>query len=224
MRIIDITGPIYEGMWDYGFKNGQFKLRELNYEYLNKAYYHEGLDGMVGSTGTFIETGATCLGYQKAISTHKIPIEKLVNVNAYVFQVPYETLKEKDNRKYVSFDDIKKLKKQEIEKNSALIISTRYGNYWDKKDYMSKSPFFQKDAFDYLMDKEPILIGADFPNWENTEHPEGFLERFYSSGIVGLVSLANLEKVKKFKVKLTALPIKVRNVCMCPTRAVIIEE
>ena len=116
----------------------------------------------------------------------------MVNVNAYVFQIPYETLKEKDNRKYVSFDDIKKAEKQEIEKNSALIISTGYGTHWDKKDYMAKSPFFSKDAFYYLMDKDPILIGADFPNWENIEHPEGFLELFYNSGIFALVSLANL--------------------------------
>ena len=46
MRIIDITGPIYEGMWDYGFEKGQFKLRKLNYKYLDEEYFHEGLDAL----------------------------------------------------------------------------------------------------------------------------------------------------------------------------------
>jgi kynurenine formamidase len=224
MKIIDITGPIYEGMWDFGFENGQFKLRELNYEYNDEPYYHEGLDGMVGSTGTFLETGATYLGYEKAISVDKIPVEKLVNVDAYVLQTPFDSLNEKDERKYISLDDIKGAEKETIPKNTAIIVSTGYGKHWKDNDYMAKSPFFKKDAFNYLLDKEPFLIVSDFPNWDNNVHPEGFLKRLYHSGVVVLPCCVNLEKISNFKVTLTALPIKVLNVCMCPTRAVVIEE
>ncbi|HEB30749.1 MAG TPA: hypothetical protein ENI15_07725, partial [Spirochaetes bacterium] len=106
MKIIDITGPVHEGMWDFGFPDGQFKLKQLNYEFLGEEYLHEGFEGMVGSTGTFIETGAACLGYEKSISTDKIPLRKLVNVDACVLQVPFEKLKEKDDRKYISLEDI----------------------------------------------------------------------------------------------------------------------
>jgi kynurenine formamidase len=224
MKIIDITGPIYEGMWDYGFPDGQFKLRELNYEYNDEPYYHEGFDGMVGSTGTFMETGATYLGYEKAISVDKIPVEKLVNVDACVLQTPYDRLEEKDERKYISLDDIKKAEKENIPENVAIIVGTGYGQRWKEKDYMAKSPFFKKEAFNYLLDKKPILIVSDFPNWDNNVHPEGFLKRLYNSGVIVLVCCVNLEKITKFKVTLTALPIKVLNTCMCPTRAVVIEK
>jgi kynurenine formamidase len=224
MKIIDISGPIYEGMWDFGFENGQFRLRELNYEYNDEPYYHEGLDGMVGSTGTFLETGATYLGYEKSISVDKIPAEKLVNIDAYVLQTPYDNLEERDARKYISLNDIKAAQKDTIPKNTAIIVSTGYGQHWKEKDYMAKSPFFKKDAFDYLLDMEPFLIASDFAVWDNSVHPEGFLKSLYDSGVCVLVSCINLEKISKYKVTLTALPIKVLNVCMCPTRAVVIEE
>ena len=224
MKIIDITGPVKEGMWDFGFPGGQFKLKQLNYEFLGEEYYHEGFEGMVGSTGTFVETGATYLGYKKSISTDKIPLHTLVNVDACVLQVPFEGLDEKDGRKYVSVDDVKKAEKEPIPEGYAIIVSTGYGRNWFEKNFLEKSPFFQKDAIYYLLDKKPILLSSDFPSWENTLHPEGFLKRMYDSGVHVLVSCINVEKVAKYKVKLIALPLRVKNVCMCPARAVIIEE
>lgn len=223
MSIIDITGPIQEGMWSFGFPNGQFKLRQLNYKFMGAEYFHEGLDGMVGSAGTFMETGATKLGYEKAISVDRVPLDKIVNIDAYVLQTPFDTLKEKDGRKYVSIGDVRKAEKGTIAGKSAILISTGYGKNWMAKDYLQQSPFFQKAAVDYLLDQQPVLIGSDFPDWENIKDPEGFLDHIYESGVVVLVSCCNLEKVKKFQVKLVALPIKVMNVCMCPTRAVVIE-
>lgn len=224
MKMTDITGPVKEGMWDFGFPGGQFKLKALNYDFMGDEYLHEGFEGLVGSTGTFMETGATALGYDKVISVDKIPLERLVNINAYVLQAPLEGLKEKDDRKHVSLEDIKTAEKDTIRPGSAILISTGWGKNWFEKDYLAKSPFFKKDALDYLLDKEPVLISSDFPSWENTLDLEGFLPRLYNSGVFVLVSVVNLEKIQSYNVKLTALPIKVIGVCMCPARAVIIEE
>lgn len=223
MAIIDITGPVREGMWSFGFPNGQFKLRPLNYQFMGAEYFHEGLDGLVGSTGTFLETGATKLGYDKAISVDRIPLDKLVNVNAYVLQTPLSSLKEKDGRKFISLEDLRQAVKGKIKPRSAILVGTGHGVNWMSKDYMSKSPFFQKAAINYLLDQDPVLIGSDFPDWENVKNLEGFLDRMYASGVVVLVSCVNLEQIKKFQVRLCALPIKVLKVCMCPARAVIIE-
>ena len=224
MKIIDITGPIKEGMWDFGFPGGQFKLKPLNYDFMGEEYHHEGFEGMVGSTGTFIETGATALGYDRCIPTHKIPLEKLVNIDAYVLQIPYETMQEKDGRKFVSLKDVKKAEKEPITKGSGVLISTGYYKKWFDDDYLSKSPFFSREAFDYILDKEPCLVSSDFASWENTEDLEGFLPRLYGSGVVVLPGTYNLDKISDYKVKLIALPINVENVCMCPARAVVIEE
>ncbi|KPJ89483.1 MAG: hypothetical protein AMS17_01835 [Spirochaetes bacterium DG_61] len=224
MKIIDITGPLREGMWDFGFPGGQFKLKKLNYEFLGEEYFHEGFEGMVGSTGTFIETGATYLGYEKSISTDKIPLQRLVNVDAFVLQIPLDTLQEKDGRKFISMQDVKKAEKDAIPEGVAIIVSTGYGKNWFSRDYLAHSPFFKKDALFYLLDKNPVLLSSDFPAWENTVNPEGFLKRMYDSGVTVLVSCVNVEKIKKFRVRLIALPLRVENVCMCPARAVVIEE
>lgn len=236
MKIIDITGPIREGMWDFGFTGGQFKLRQLNFGYIGEEFFddglevgkeflHEGFDGLVGSTGTFIETGATAYGYNKIVPTHKIPLQKLVNIDAYVLQMPLKGLDEEDRRKYISLKDIKKAEIKEIPDGAGILVSTGYYKEWfNRKNYLAKSPFFKKEAFDYLLDKKPILVGSDFANWENSLKREGFIPRLYKSEAVILVGCANLDKVNKFKVKLTALPINVENVCMCPARAVVIEE
>jgi kynurenine formamidase len=224
MNIIDITGPVREGMWDFGFPGGQFKLKQLNYDFLGEEYHHEGFEGMVGSTGTFVETGATYLGYEKSIPTDRIPLDKLVNVDACVLQIPFEGLDEIDGRKCVSLDDIRKAEREPVSEGHAVIVSTGYGKNWFSKDYLEKSPFFKKEAIYYLLDMKPVLLSSDFPAWENTLHPEGFLKRLYDSGVYVLVSCINVEKIKKYKVKLIALPLRVENVCMCPARAVIIEE
>jgi kynurenine formamidase len=224
MKIIDITGPIKEGMWDFGFPGGKFKLKQLNYDFLGEEFLHEGFEGMVGSTGTFAETGATALGYKKSIPTHKIPLEKLVNIDACILQIPLDSMKEKSGRKIVSLEDIKKAEKETIQKNSGILISTGFYKKWFDKDYLSASPYFSKEAFDYLLDKDPLLVSADFANWENIEDLQGFLPRLYKSGVVILPGTYNLDKISEYKVKLTALPINVENICMCPTRAVIIED
>src|SRR3989304_4269590 len=102
MKIIDITGPIKEGMWDFGFPGGQFKLKKLNYDFMGEEYRHEGFEGLVGSTGTFLETGATALGYDKVQSVDQIPLKKIVNVDAFILKISYDNLGEKDGRKFVS--------------------------------------------------------------------------------------------------------------------------
>ena len=225
MKIIDITGLIKEGMWDFGFPGGQFKLKPINYDFMGKEFHHEGFEGLVGSTGTFIETGATALGYDKVISTHKIPLEKLVNIDAYVLQIPLSSLGEKDGRKYISLEDIKKSEAENIPEGAGILVGTGYDKEWfNREDYLAKSPFFTKGAFDYLLDKSPVLVGSDFASWENTANLEGFLPRLYESGVTVLVGCVNLDKASKFKVKLTAIPINVADVCMCPARALIIEE
>lgn len=224
MKIIDITGSIYEGMWEFGFPLGHFRLLKLDFEFLGSRYKHEGFEGLVGMTGTYIETGAAYLGYEKEIPTYKIPLEKLVNIDTYILQIPFDKLQMKDRRRYIQLEDIKKAEKEIIPNNVAIIVSTGYGQNWDRDDFIDRSPFFKKDALYYLLNKRPYVLGSDFPVWENKLNPESHLERLWNSGAIMLYNCINLEKIKKFKVKLIVLPIKIVDVCMCPARAIVIEE
>lgn len=166
MKIIDITGSIYEGMWNFGFPHGKFRIIELDFDFLSQKYYHQGFEGLVGSTGTYLETNAVLKGYKDGIPIHKIPLDKLVNLETYVLQIPLNTLESYHERKYISLDDIKKAEKENIPHGVGIIASTGYGRNWHKKDFIEKSPFFKRDALFYLLNKNPVIIASDFPSWK----------------------------------------------------------
>ncbi len=224
MRIIDITGSIHEGMWEFGFPHGHFKLLQLDYEHLGHRYTHEGFEGLVGTTGTFIQAGATYHGYKEYDPIHEIPLKRLVNVDAYVLQISLKELQEVDGRKCIQAGDIKSAEKEEIPEGSAIIISTGYSQNWEKSDFVNESPFFKREALYYLIDKNPNIIASDFPAWENKLNPENSLERLFSSDTIVMPNCINLKKIKKYKVKLIVLPIKILDIATCPVRAIVIEE
>ena len=225
MNIIDITGPIHEGMWNYNTPGGPFRIIKESYvQDGNRECIFERFSGVTGVTGTFYETSATYLGYRNSISTDMISLEKIVNVDAYVLQIPYDNLNVEDNKKCITLEDVKEAEKVKIPKNSVVLISTGYGKNWEKEDYLENYPYFKKEAMYYLIDKKPTILGADFFQWDNVNKPENFLKRLYESGVVLLVSCINLEKIKKSVVKFIGLPINIKGICMCPVRAVVIEE
>lgn len=226
MRIIDITGPIYTGMWYFGepWKKFNFVTRYHELPAVGIKAMIEDFDGFNGHCGMHIETPATGIGYDKSYALTDVPIEKLVNVDAYVYQIPLEGLPIIDGKPCISTDDLKKAEKEEIPEGAVILISTGYGKNWFSPDYLSKSWFFRREAMYYLIDKKPFLLGVDATDFENWVNPEKFMERFFNSNILLMAPIINTEQVKKFKVKFTALPLKIKGAAICPTRAVLIEE
>ena len=86
------------------------------------------------------------------------------------------------------------------------------------------SPYFTYDAFMWLLDRNPSIIGSDTSCWEDLSNPSGFFPKFYEKGILMLACLWNLAEVTQDRVRLTVLPIKLENSCAAPCRAVIIED
>jgi arylformamidase len=224
MKVTDISGPIYNGMWSYADYYPQFELSAVEFEFGGEKYSVEVFKGMHAQVGTYIESPGIFEGEGKKGGLAAIPVEKLFMLDTYVYQIPHEDLAVKDGRPYIQVEDLVKAEKEEIKKNSAILIGTGYGKNWDKKDYVEKSWFFSKDALYYLIDKKPFLLGGDSPVWENAVNPEGAFERFYKSGILLFSPCINLEKISKFKVKLVALPLKILEASVCPVRAIVVEE
>lgn len=224
MKIIDISGSIYSGMWSYADYYPQFELSAVEFEFAGGKYAVDIFKGMHAQVGTYIESSDIFGNGEKKGGLAAIPIEKLFMVDTYVYQIPYEKLSVKNGRPFIKVDDLKKAEKDQINKNCAILVGTGYGKNWNNKDYIEKAWFFSKDALYYLMDKKPFLIGSDSPVWENSINPEGAFEKFYKSGILLFAPCVNLEKISKFKVKLVALPLKVLEAAVCPVRAIILEK
>ena len=226
MKVIDITGTMYNGMWYFGdpWPRFHFKSRHHELEAIGITALIEDFEGMGGHTGLHIETPATGIGYDKSYPLIDVPIDKLVYVDAYVLQIPHEKLPIKDGKPCITLADIKEAEKEEIPEGAVILIGTGYGKNWESPDYLTKSWFIKRDAMYYIIDKKPLLLGVDATDFENWANPERFFERFFNSNILLMAPCIHLEKVKKFRVKFIALPLKIKGAAICPTRAVLIEE
>jgi len=222
MKIIDITGPIFEGLQHYNGDVKSFELKKIKMKYTNdKEYDVYSMEGMLNITGTYFETAGDILGYQIS----DIPIEKLFMIDTYVLNMPLEGLKIVDERPCVFLEDIKKAEKGNIPEKSGIILSTGYGKNWEKKDYLAKSWFLKKESMDYLLDKKPFLIAFDTPYAENDVNFEDVFNRFFKNDVYSLVACINVEKIKKYNVKLVIMPIRLLKVGLgCPARAIVLEE
>ncbi|UCB44583.1 MAG: cyclase family protein [Spirochaetota bacterium] len=225
MKVIDVSGPIFTGMWSYADYYPDFKLSAVEFEFGGEKYSVDVFEGMHAQTGTYMETPVIFgEGDKKGGLNDVVPIEKLFHIDAYILQIDHDSLGIKDGKPFISLDDVKGAEKEEIPEGAAILVGTGYGKNWEKEDYVQKSCFFKKDALYHLIDKKPFLIGGDAPVWENEVNPEGAFERFYKEGILLLAPLINLEKISRFKVKLTVLPLKILGAGVCPVRAVVVEE
>ena len=226
MKVTDITGTIYNGMWYFGdpWPRFNFKTRYHELEAIGLTAMIEDFEGMGGHTGLHIETSATGIGYEKSYPHIDEPIEKLEYLDYSVYQLRHDDLPVKDGKPYISLEALKEAEKEEVPEGSIILIGTGYGKNWDKEDYLAKSWFIKREAMYYIIDKKPLLLGVDATDFENWTNPERFLERFFNSNILLMAPCINLEKIQKFKVKFIALPLKIKGAAICPTRAVVIEE
>jgi len=227
MKITDISGPISDEMWNYseplGSLLGSFKLDPLSFEFGGEKYTLDVFQGFKAQTGTYLESPGQYIR-ENDYRVSDIPVEKLFMIDAYILNIPYESLQEKDGKKFISVQDIKNSEKKSIPPGAAILVGTGYGKLWERKDFFSKSWFFKKEAMNYIIEKKPFLLGTDSAEWENPKNPEGIFAKFYPANILILSPCINLEEIKSFNTKLIVLPLKVLNSYICPVRAIVIES
>ncbi len=226
MNVIDISGPVYNGMWNYGSQYPEFKLTSIDFPYGGEVFPVDVFEGFHAQVGTYLESKEIIIENEKR-NLNDIPIQKFYKTDTYVLQIPYDSLTVKDGKPFISLEDIKSVEMKNasvIPENSLIFISTGYGKNWTKIDYVKKSWFLKKDALYYLIEKKPFVLGVDSPVLKNDINLEKAFERFYRDGILLLAPCINLEKIQKFKVKSLILPLKVSEASICPVRAVILEE
>jgi len=230
LNIIDITGPIYEGMWNYEDPFPKFKMEPLGeVPWVKGEVFCEIFKGLHSQTGTYLETPAHFYGNDNYYLVDDIPIEKIVNIPCYVINLAekdYNYREAYSTRKPIDVDMLELACSGEnnISENCAILVGTGWGKHWKEEFYLEGSPYFTYEAMDWLLSKKPVLLGTDFPRWENIEKPEGFFKDFYAADILMLAPCVNLEKITKKKVKLTALPLRIPGTSSIPCRAVVVEE
>ncbi|MCD4669614.1 MAG: cyclase family protein [Actinomycetia bacterium] len=225
MKIIDASGPIYDGMWSYGKPFPEFKLVELKKpEWVNSTTYSQSFEGFCMLTGSYISGPSHLLGLEKSFPIHEIPLEKLFGIDAYVLKFDFDKLAKKGNKPYITSDDIKKAEKENIPEGASIIIATGWGEHWGEPDFLTHDWFLKKDATEYLVNKKPFILAADTPSYDNVGDEEGNWNLIFGNNILVVAPLVNVEKITKYKVKLYVCPLNILNTTGLPCRVIIEEE
>lgn len=224
MKVIDVSGPIYTGMWSYGAPYPEFRLEELkNPEWVDFTAYSQQFKGFSTVTGTYIDGPAHAVGLKRSYPISDVPIEKLFGIDAYVLRFDLKKLKKVGKRPCVTKDDIMASEKEKIPDGSAVIFATGWGRHWDRKDFLTDSWFLKKDAVEYLVKKKPYIMAADTPYFDNVEDMQGIWDLIFGNDILIVAPLVNTEKITSYKVKLYISPLKVLDTTGLPCRVVIIQ-
>ena len=213
-RIVDITGPIYDGMWSYGLPYEPFSIEEVApVDWVAYPTYSQNISMNV-QTGTYLETGAHM--FQEMRTIDMLRPEDLI-LDAFVLG-----LTPKGPRAGIVIDEIRPLT-DGINPRSAILVCTGWGRNWEHPRFLDDSPYFTAAAMDHLLSLKPALIGADLPRWDNLDDPQGFFGRFFRQDVLLLAPLINLERFGRRSGKLIVLPLPIRGACASPARAVLID-
>lgn len=217
MNVIDITGAIYHGMWTYGDPYPEVVVEEIPipdwvpYETYSWRFI------LGGQTGTYLETGLHMKRGRPAVIG--LPLESLINRDAVVLKLDGKEHKE---------DCITRMELEScnvvIREGDCILLSVGRDARWRDPDFVTDSPYLLREAMDWIIDRKPFLVGADWPRLDSWEDPQKFFPRFFDEGILLLAPVINLRLVTRPRVKLTVMPMKIEASAAAPARAIIIEE
>jgi kynurenine formamidase len=214
MKVIDLSGIIESGMWWFGPPVPRVEFEEISS--LER-------DGCISQkitfstiTGTYLETAAHMIKGARTID--EVKPEELI-CQATVVTVP-----QKSNRERITKEELLPMEKT-FKAGEALLIATGWDRNWNKSDFVKESPYFSKNAMDYLLSKRISILGSDIVSFDDphASHMD-FVEKFFRKDSLILSPLINLGQIKQKKIKLIAFPLKLKGLSASPCRAVGIEK
>lgn len=210
LQVVDVTGLIEEGMWNYGPPLPPVRIRKLARK--GETNYTFALNSL---SGTYLETAKHRLPHAPALDD--IPAKKLI-MPAVIIQLATKQLRE-----HITLKELKKSGAR-IRKGDALIVATGWDRMWNKPGFVMDSPHFTSEAMDWVLEKCPALLGGDIPCYDDPGESEGLVNRLFKRGLLILAPLVNLRNVRSKRATLIALPPRVKDTCAFPCRALIVEK
>ncbi len=219
MRIIEISGPIEDGMWSYGDPYPTPQITQIPPpDWLDYPVYSQTITLAVQSA-TYLETAAHM--DQSRMTIDQLPLERCYRVDTVTLWIPRQA----DQR--INADDLAQALTdtgETLRPGDALLIGTGWDKHWNMPDYITHPPYFSAGAIDWVLDQQVSLLGGDTPRYDSPNDPQNFFPKFFQHDILLLAPLINLDQVQKPRGKLIALPLKIKDACASPVRALWLEE
>ena len=219
MRIIDISGPIEDGMWSYGDPYPAPQITQIPPPaWLDYPVYSQTV-AMAVQSGTYLETAAHM--DQSRLPIDQLPLSRCHRIDAVALWIP------RGANEPISAADLERALTNAgfmLRPGDALLVGTGWDSQWYAPNYVTDPPYFLADAIDWVLDHEIALLGGDTPRYDSPHHPQNFFPKFFQSEILLLAPLVNMAQVGTARGKLTALPLKIKDACASPVRALWIED
>ena len=211
MKIYDISGRIREGIWKYGGMYPDYRQIPASAE-PGKCFF-EIFEGFHSQTGTYLETAAHVTGYEGHRLIADVPVGDLYEIPCRVLHV------KPTNGKITAAHFEAAAAGMTIPDGCALLIESGHDD-WYAPDFLTAAPWMTCDAMEWLLAKNPVLIGSDTPAWQKDEP---VFDLFAPRDILLLAPLVGLAAADGKDARLTVLPLNIERTCCVPCRAVLAE-
>ena len=219
MRLVEISGPIEDGMWSYGAPYPAPRIEQIPPpDWLAYPVYSQTIH-MAAQTATYLETVAHMDPSRMTID--QLPLERCYLVESLCLWIP------RDAGQPIRPEDLEEACRaigDSPRPRDALLIGTGWDKQWSAPNYVTHPPYFTAAAIDWVLDHDCSLLGADTPRYDSPHHPQNFFPTFFAHDILLLAPLVNLDQIRTPRGKLIALPLKIKGACASPVRALWLEE
>ncbi len=218
--LVDLTTDYHNSMpVDMSAPLPSFQLRELDDEMValceGMPYrtYSQAVH-MCVQAGNFLETGAHMFPEMESVAD--IGLERLF-VSAVLLEVP----RGRDEKVTAAdLDEALRATGETIHVGDAIVIATGYNRYGSKDQVADLTPHFSYDAVAWAVEKRPSILASDAASWyDGTEEPS-FWPLLLKSGTLVIGSLVNVCKIEAGRLRLIALPMKIRGAMAAPCRLI----
>ena len=202
-------------MWSYCPEYPGAEISELPHPAFLPEDYPVYLQKFVigGQTGTYIETRAHV--DRSAEPVVDLPLEEFYRP-AVVIDVGRKSAKQP-----ITLADVEHAGVQ-IRPGDAVLISTGWDRKWDDADFVEASPFIERDAALWLIERDIDLLAADFPRFDDPARMQFPWAEFWDRVNLLLAPVTNLQGLSGRVGQLIAFPLKIRGACATPCRAALI--
>jgi kynurenine formamidase len=218
LRIIDISGSLEDGMWSYGEPYPTPRITQIPApDWLAYPVYSQ-MVSMAVQSATYLETAAHMDPGRMPIN--ELPLERCFMLDAVALWLPKaanEAIQADELAQAVAACNI------QLNVGEALLIGTGWDRHWHAPDYVTDPPYFAAEAIDWVLERKVSLLSADTPRFDSPHHPQNFFPKFFQHDILLLAPVVNLEQIGNARGKLVALPLKIKDACASPVRALWIE-
>ena len=218
-RYVDVTGTLAPGMWSYRPSVADVpEFKQWRFAEVSERGWEADAFTMATLTGTYLETSKHL--YADHMSIDELPVNRCF-VPATIARIP------KGEREHITAAELERTA-HGLEPGDALVVATGWSSRWweSGETFVMNSPHFDLEAMQWIVDHKIPILAGDIPCFDDphAEGAQGVNTLLFSIGALILAPLVGLDQVTMDRVRLTALPIKLKGACGAPCRAIIAEE